>query len=188
MVYIRRSPDREREFKSCQQSVSDNEAPIYLIIIDGGVRWNSTAIMIERAIHLRNAIELYQSRYQKADDGYDLTQSFLTADDWYVLAAWLQLLQDFKVLCETEEKRASQSRGYHGLLCGVASGLSYMYDLIDKALEKMKDDAKLRDHHHYKAGLLAAQMKLTKYFKLMGQSDLYYTLIALYLAWRTRWF
>jgi hypothetical protein len=34
---------------------------ILRLVINGGIRWNSTYLMIERAIHLRDALMLYQS-------------------------------------------------------------------------------------------------------------------------------
>jgi hypothetical protein len=35
---------------------------ILRLVNNGGIRWNSTYLMIERAIHLRDALTLYQVR------------------------------------------------------------------------------------------------------------------------------
>lgn len=35
----------------------------YRVIVNGGIRWNSSCDMIEGAVKLRDAIELYQAHF-----------------------------------------------------------------------------------------------------------------------------
>jgi hypothetical protein len=56
--------------------------------MNGGIRWNSTFLMIERAMKLKGAIHLYQ-------DGFNAdcnTADHLTAKDWRQLADLKALL------------------------------------------------------------------------------------------------
>jgi hypothetical protein len=57
-------------FESKQTEVIDEGKTSYTKILrlvrNGGIRWNSTYLMIERAMHLRDALTLYQSH--KEDD------------------------------------------------------------------------------------------------------------------------
>ena len=57
MIHIKGSPARRQFFESKQKEV-DPELPAYKIVINGGIRWNSTHDMIERALQLKDAIEL----------------------------------------------------------------------------------------------------------------------------------
>lgn len=61
MVCILRSADRVRDFKDCQLDIDEAITITYAPIADSGIRWHSTAAMIERAMKLRDAIDLFQS-------------------------------------------------------------------------------------------------------------------------------
>jgi hypothetical protein len=61
---------------------------ILRLVTNGGIRWNSTYLMIERAIHLRDALTLYQSHEQETIHEHDL----LDRDDWEELAHLKDLL------------------------------------------------------------------------------------------------
>jgi hypothetical protein len=51
---------------------------ILRVVTNGGIRWNSTYLMIERGIRLKDALTLYQS-YEESDIHKD---DLLTKDDW----------------------------------------------------------------------------------------------------------
>jgi hypothetical protein len=85
-----------------------NFIQVYRLLVDGGIRWNSTEAMISRcmfpfivfilladvaiilitleilALKLRAAIELYRLRWKLPSQkyAYGLRQDFLTEDDW----------------------------------------------------------------------------------------------------------
>jgi hypothetical protein len=63
---IKASSARRALFESKQTEVADESGEashmrILRLVTNGGIRWNSTYLMIERAIHLRDALTLYQS-------------------------------------------------------------------------------------------------------------------------------
>jgi hypothetical protein len=44
---------------------------IWKLILDGGIRWNSTYAMIERALELREALDAYAFKLRSSTDPYD---------------------------------------------------------------------------------------------------------------------
>jgi hypothetical protein len=67
------------ESKQRQSSVSEDSdiMKIYRVVVNGGIRWNSTYLMIDRAMRLKDAIYLYQDDYHSDSDLAD----YLTAED-----------------------------------------------------------------------------------------------------------
>jgi hypothetical protein len=190
MVHILRSSERERKFEACQVAISGGKKPIYQAVSDGGIRWNSSSYMIDRGLMLRNAIDLFQQRYKAPASGTDLTSSFLTPEDWKALEQWQKILADFRILTATEEHNAKDlgAQGAYGLLIGVATGMAFMYEAINHAIKRVDEMPDLQHHEFFHAGLVAAQMKPTKYFNLLKDSDCYYSAVALHPAYRLDWF
>jgi hypothetical protein len=63
---IKASSAHRALFESKQMEVTDESGEtshtrILRLVTNRGIRWNSTYLMIERAIHLRDALTLYQS-------------------------------------------------------------------------------------------------------------------------------
>jgi hypothetical protein len=52
---------------------------IYRVVVNGSIRWNSTYLMIERAMLLKDALHLYQDDHHSETDAAD----YLTSEDWY---------------------------------------------------------------------------------------------------------
>ena len=57
------SPYHRQYFESKQREVCDSY--IYQFVANGGLRWNSDLKMIERALKLRDVLQLYQDYYTK---------------------------------------------------------------------------------------------------------------------------
>ncbi|KAJ4159594.1 uncharacterized protein LMH87_007535 [Akanthomyces muscarius] len=85
----------------------------------GAIGWNSICHMIECALEIRSAIELYQYRGQKPrhDPNHrDLTNDFLNATDWAELERFYHFLKPFYILTKTMEGNANKpgAEGGHG--------------------------------------------------------------------------
>jgi hypothetical protein len=83
VIHIKESSARRQYFESKQKEV-DPELPVYRVVVNGGVRWNSTHDMIDRALQLKDALELYQSAY-RYDRDHPTNLDELTPDDWLEL-------------------------------------------------------------------------------------------------------
>jgi hypothetical protein len=63
---IKASSSRRALFESKQSELIDEDSntahiKIYRLVTNGGIRWNSTYLMIARAIQLKDALMLYQT-------------------------------------------------------------------------------------------------------------------------------
>lgn len=121
MVHIRANNRRRVLFEGWQSDVIDAAVPIedadgvktslnttiYRAVVNGGIRWNSTYLMIERALLLKEAITLYQANVDDFDDA-----DCLRSDDWLQLSEMKALLSPI-----AEASMRVQSKGTtHGAL------------------------------------------------------------------------
>ncbi|KAI7720022.1 hypothetical protein KC353_g2500 [Hortaea werneckii] len=98
VTYIQKTPKRQRFFEMKQNVDPDSDdGRIYRVIVNGGISWNSSCDMIERALKLRDAIELYQTHFRSLGDCDRLPASdCLDAGDWSQLQQLLQVLFPLK--------------------------------------------------------------------------------------------
>ena len=94
VIHVKSSPARRNYFESKQKEL-DPVLPVYRLVTNGGIRWNSTYDMIKRALQLKDALELYQSHYRD-DKDLPCAADELTNDDWLELNELLQLLAPMK--------------------------------------------------------------------------------------------
>ncbi|KAM4061668.1 reverse transcriptase (RNA-dependent DNA polymerase) [Hirsutella rhossiliensis] len=115
-TYIRRTDQRRQALRQLQSELAGDD-PIFTleILVDGKTRWSSIYMMIRRALELRSAIELYQSRWQKPRnyvDRRDITKDFLNATDWVELQRFFDFLKPFHILTQTMEGNARIDCGW----------------------------------------------------------------------------
>jgi hypothetical protein len=117
VTYINRSDQRRQDFCALQAELSqEDEIFEYQLLKDGGIRWNSTFFMLRRAAKLRNAIDLYHTRWEKpANDpnAYDLSQDALKNEDWIEIERYIELLRPFVKMTKQLEGNANKE-GYEG--------------------------------------------------------------------------
>jgi hypothetical protein len=61
VVYIRRTPQRQQIFERIQMQIEAGAAPLLSVIADNDTRWNSTHVMLQRALKLKSSINLFVS-------------------------------------------------------------------------------------------------------------------------------
>ena len=95
VVYVRATLARREFFKQKQKEADNDVKRLYQLVVNGGIRQNSTRDIIERAIKLKDAIKLYQMQY-RSNKQEPLKDDILTNDDWLELNELLQLLNPLK--------------------------------------------------------------------------------------------
>ena len=108
--YVQASPAHRCFFESKQKEV-DPTLPVYKLVTNSGIRWNSTHDIVERALQLKDALELYQSHYRSDDT---LINDVLNSDDWLELRELRDLLHPMKT--SSVNIQANPAHGYHGAL------------------------------------------------------------------------
>lgn len=120
VYHVKGSARRRRYFESKQREISDSR--IYQLVANGGIRWNSDLEMIERALKLRDALQLYQDHYANDDSDPLDHEDCLSSEDWNELNELKELLQPLKdasIRCQTVPVD-----GHHGALWQALSKLS----------------------------------------------------------------
>ncbi|KAM5354590.1 hypothetical protein ACJ41O_001237 [Fusarium nematophilum] len=154
------------------------------ILVDGGIRWNSVYSMIERALKLRHAIDLFFLNYSHVGaEGYDISQDILTPQDWVDLDHFLNILKPFKDLTKRMEGRANKagSEGSHGSLHEIIESLDVLFKKLQEAGKFADDDPDVVSTY-YSHAIDAARVKLEEYFGLTDASPAYRCAVALHPA------
>ena len=97
-VTLRRVSYAKTVFEEAQRTVNlelRNGRRIKTIPLDVKTRWNSTFLMLERALELRRAIELVVWRYQGVYDNWCLTH-----EEWHQIFIVCQILQPYAVVTQ----------------------------------------------------------------------------------------
>jgi hypothetical protein len=145
--------------------------------------------MIQRALKLRNAIELYQSRWKMAlhdPKAYNLRGDFLDDDEWAALVKWEAILSKFTSLCEREQSQDACG-GQFGTISGGLVGLDFMFSTLTAEKQSL-EDLPAAYHASYTYGIDCALAKVDKYYMKMRNIPLTYAAVALRPQWRFTYF
>lgn len=119
VIHITRSSRRKNLFNKCQEnnSAQSGNDRIYVLVRDGGVRWNSTYMMVERALKLRDSLKDYNAKMQRSTDPADseVCLDDITSDDWEMLVKVKGILKPLFIATKRMEGNAIE--GLHGS-CG----------------------------------------------------------------------
>lgn len=175
--HVRCSPARRYLFERFQRDV-DASLPVYRLITNGGVRWNSTFDMIDRALKLKEAIELYAQHYRNDKDN-STADDILTSEDWLELHELHELLLPFK-----EASIDVQSSDIEGALWQSLSSIEHLM----AKLERMKQQHEFVADTHFKASINLGWKKLDKYYMLSDVTWAYRAAIYLNPCLKLAWF
>ena len=181
IIHVCRSTARRQFFRSKQKEAYPETERLYQLVVNGGIRWNSTCDMLERAFKLKDAIELYQ-QYYKADIDEPLEDDYLTTDDWLELSEVLQLLQPLKQVSLTLQSDGKDCN--HGSLWESLTAI----DFLMSRLEELKEHHTFLPASHFKASVNLGWKKLDKYYRLSDNSPAYRAAIVVHPAKKMRWF
>lgn len=166
VIHIRNSPARRIFFESKQRESLNDSNKIYRIVLNGGIRWNSSCDMIERALKLRDALHLYQDHYCNvpAKEGPLVAEDCLISEDWLELTDLLHLLKPLKRMSLNVQSTALD--GEHGAL---HEGLTTLDHLLT-SLEDLKTAYTHLPASHFKASINLGWKKINKCCKLSDRT------------------
>ena len=179
--HARASPTRRDFFKSKQREAGPDAERLYSLVLDRGIKWNSTCDMLERAFKLKDAIELYQGHF-KADKDEPLEDDVITNDDWLELRELLDLLLPLRAVSLTLQSDGKDCN--HGSLWQSLPAIDY---LMTK-LEALKMKHMHLPHTHFKAAINLGWKKLDKYYNLSDYTPAYRAAIVIHPAKKMAWF
>ena len=180
MLHARAKLARRAFFKSKQKEAMPDAERLLHLVINGGIKWNSTCDMLERTFVLKDAIDLYQSHY-RTDDEEPVEEDFLTMDDW----TELKQLRDLLVPLRSQSLLVQSDFGTskHGALYDALGTIDF---LMTKLENSKKEDRNLPSTHS-KASINLGWKKLNKYYTLTDQVLAYKTSIFAHPHFKMAW-
>ena len=185
VFYITRLPRRRAIFDKCQEenlALADHDK-IYALIRDGGVRWNSTYMMIERAIKLKDSLDQYCYKMSKSADESDRSTipDELQAKDWESLVGIKTILAAF--FQTTKHLEANATTGTHGALWEVVIGMECLVLSLEEHHSRLAGD--IHASAHLKTSIILALNKLEDYLGRTNRSEVW--LASLVLNPKHKW-
>jgi hypothetical protein len=150
-----------------------SHAKILRLVTNGGIRWNSTYLMIDRAIHLRDALSLYQDHPETGLEDDDL----LSKNDWEELGHFRDLLKLIHEVSMHVQSVGTNAGALHNTLTSM--------DYLLHHLETRRSQPSTR---HFMASLNVGWMKLRKYYCKTDLTLAYIMAVFLNLHYKYGWF
>src|SRR5271168_5406254 len=90
VAHVMASGKRTDIFTALQETANRGvaEGKRWKLVLDGGIRWNSTYLMIRRALELREALDIYAGKLRVSNEALDeetYQQDYLTPEEWEAL-------------------------------------------------------------------------------------------------------
>ncbi|KAF5482903.1 putative AC9 transposase [Colletotrichum fructicola] len=155
--FVRASPQRTQRFKNLSREISEGSGQSSDILLsqqtfreveliqDNATRWNSTYLMIERAIRLKDEVDGFCSS-QSVKDPVP-AQDILTSDDWLQLTEIMTILRPiWKITLRTQGFGQDGSYGRLWEKSYKPSHRKHLKDLPDRDIGKFHH--MLKDHKH----------------------------------------
>jgi hypothetical protein len=133
--FVRASPQRSERFKAISKEAEAEDYKLYEtstaeleLIQNNDTRWNSTYLMIKRALQKQADINSFIFSLESDTDEQNTlpAEDRLSHDDWRMLAEIMQLLQP--IYFQTTRAQGWGKRGGHGRLWEVMTGIEYLLE------------------------------------------------------------
>jgi hypothetical protein len=177
VTHIKANNRRRALFESKQveanESGETSHTKILRLVTNGGIRWNSTYLMIERAIHLRDALSLYQDHPETGLEDDDL----VSKNDWEELGHFRDLLKPIHEVSIYVQSVGTNAGALHNTLTSM--------DYLLHHLETRRSQPGTR---HFMASLNVGWMKLRKYYQKTDLTPAYIMAVFLNPHYKYGWF
>ena len=173
-VFLRASVARRNLFISIQ-SDHLHQPTAFMIRLANATRWNSSYDMIQDALKLRDAIDIFlgvlAAQARDPREREKILRHQLTAAEWDELSTIGNLLAPLKEVSSMMEGNITGSAGYHGN--GALSDVLPGFDLLLDHLERSKEMLMGVGDTHLATCVNLAWEKLDAYYKLTDSSTVY---------------
>lgn len=178
VTHIKANNSRIAVFESKQTEVivegdETSHQKILRLVTNGGIRWNSTYLMIDRALHLRDALMLYQSH----EEGNIHQDSLLDRDDWEELVHLKDLLAPIYEVSMQVQSIGTAAGALHNTLTSM-----------DYLLHHLETRRSQPGSKHFMASLNVGWLKLRKYYQITDLNPSYIMAVFLNPHYRHLWF
>jgi hypothetical protein len=160
VMHVNYSEARRQASKAKQKEADESTVQLYELFVDGGVRWSSAYVMVERPLQLKDAVTLSQQAQSDLSD-----TDILTPSDWVELSESRELLNPFVFIFTQLQGNAIKDT--HGTLQEHLPATDYLFDKLEhkKALLNRQNS-----HTHMRA----CQSRLEEVERLLKSSSRYF--------------
>jgi hAT family C-terminal dimerisation region len=152
------------------------------VIAENQTRWNSTYLMLERALKLRTQLSLFITEALDSSSPLNPSDS-ISKDDWMVLQAVHDLLRPFWKL--TLRLQGQATDGKYGAIWEVLPAMEFLINHLEAAKTVHSTSQKAK---HLHVCISNALTKLQEYYQLLNNSLVYATSLVLNPAIKERHF
>jgi hypothetical protein len=147
VAHVMASGKRTDLFTELQKEVNTGiaEGKLWKLVLDGGIRWNSTYSIIRRALELREALDTYATKLYMSKEDFDqetFKQDYLLDKEWDSLTLIKDQLEPLfrltKGLEGNPDLKDKSCKASHGALWEVLPA----FEFILRHFESLETDAK----------------------------------------------
>jgi hypothetical protein len=161
--FINASPQRREKFRHIQE-IHGGAGTALLLLLDCKTRWNSTYLMLRRALKLRGALQSFITTWEDKD----ISSLQLGPDEWKHVEYILELLYDFWLYTTLLSEHCGPT------IHQVYDVYNSLFNHIEDAISLLKNKTRYWKRKLY-YGLLAAKKKLQVYYnRTYGTEGLLY--------------
>jgi len=169
-------------------------------VLDNATRWLSQYYMIDRALDFQVIYDEFMAKAKRLFVGKGTvnklppcleSNSLMTDNDWRVLAAFKEVLEDFHYVIKSlqgdgkKRKRRGGVEETMGLMAEVTEAFEFLLKRLETAKERIHD---YPESKQFAVNINLGWAKLDKYYSHLSDSPVYYAAAALNPALRWQWF
>ena len=189
VAHIRASGKRTEAFEGLQHDNNEGKATgkIWKLVLDGGIRWNSTYLMIRRALELQKAIDAYQVNLRGGDplDEETFREDGLNPREWKTLEVIRDQLSKLFYATKSLEGNANLKEGARKASNGALWETLIVFDDILAHFEGLQQQAARGDfNERIQSSITLAWRKCSEYYEKTDKSAAWVAALVLHPRWK----
>jgi len=195
VAHVMASGKRTELFEALQSTVNVGiaEGKRWKLVLDGGIRWNSTYSMIRRAIELQDALDIYALKLQKSGDAFDqetYDNDYLSKQEWKALKIIKDQLEPLFLLTKCLEGNADLKDGAYKASHGSLWETLPVLKVLDhfEGLEKRSKNSDFDDHPGIQNSITEAWHKTKEYYAKTDTSIAWVAALTLHPRFKFEYF
>jgi hypothetical protein len=170
------------------------EGKRWKLLLDGGIRWNASYLMIRRALELREALDLYANKLRVSVDSLDAEtyeHDYLTPQEWDALGLIKNQLEPLFYITKDLEGNANLQDGARKASHGALWEILPTFEFILSHFESLENQAKAGDFYNHsgiQSSITLAWNTTKKWYGKTDQSIAWFAGVVLHPRFKYAWF
>jgi hypothetical protein len=170
------------------------EGKRWRLVLDGGIRWNSSYMMIRRGLELREALNAYAVQLHVSNDAFDketAEKDYLDDDEWKTLGVIRDQLKPLfsitKDLESNPDLKDSAMKASHGALWETLPVLEHILQHFEE-LERQAKAGAFGNNRRIQESITLAWNKTNEYCQRTDASIAWIASVVLHPRWKWSYF